>query len=429
MNIENHPCFNPKACKDHGRVHLPVAPRCNIQCNFCNRKFDCVNESRPGVSSGILSPAQAMVYLDQVMAAKKNISVVGIAGPGDPFANPEETLATLKMVKEKYPDMLLCLASNGLNLPAYIDDIAKLNVSHVSITINAIDPDIGKKIYSWVRVGKKSLGPEKGAAILLERQMESVKGLKEKGVIVKINSIVLPGINDQHITDIAKKMAEMDVDLFNCMPYYPNEGSNFSHLGEPPKKQIAKIQKEAQKHIPQMLHCKRCRADAVGLLDEMVPDPVLMDSLTKCAADTPPEPPDLSSPAGISSPYVAVATREGMLVNQHLGEAMELSIYDISTPVPSFVGKRSLPEPGGMDFRWHALADKINDCRLLLVSGVGDSPRRVLNGRGIDILMVNGLIDEILNGIKHNLNINHLLKREPFRCDHEECSGAGMGCM
>ena len=55
--------------------------------------------------------------------------------------------------------MLLCLASNGLNLPDYLDDIAKFNVSHVSITINAIDLAISEKIYSWVRFGKKSLNP------------------------------------------------------------------------------------------------------------------------------------------------------------------------------------------------------------------------------------------------------------------------------
>jgi nitrogen fixation protein NifB len=72
-----------------------------------------VNESRPGVTTGVLSPDQAMMYLDTVFAQKKNISVVGIAGPGDPFANPEETMETLRLVREKYPDMLLCIASNG----------------------------------------------------------------------------------------------------------------------------------------------------------------------------------------------------------------------------------------------------------------------------------------------------------------------------
>lgn len=427
MNIDNHPCFNPKACKDHGRVHLPVAPRCNIQCNFCNRKFDCVNESRPGVSSDILSPRQAMAYLDRVMAEKKNISVVGIAGPGDPFANPEETLETLRLVSEKYPEMLLCLASNGLNLPDYLDDIAKLNVSHVSITINAVDPKIGEKVYSWVRFGKRSLSPEKGAKILLEKQLAAVKGLKERGIIVKVNTIVLPGINDHHVIDIAKKMSELGVDLFNCMPYYPNEGSNFGHLGEPSKEMIKKIQKEAKAYIPQMLHCKRCRADAVGFLDEVEPDIPMMNAIKECATlkDAPEK---VMPPPGTPSSRIAVATREGVLVNQHLGEAFELSIYDTSGKLPQLLEKRAVPEPGGMDKRWHGLAQIIHDCDLLLVSGAGEAPKRVLAEHGIEVLIVNGLIQEIIYGIKNNLNISHLLTREPFKCSHE-CSGAGMGCM
>ncbi|WP_227625365.1 hypothetical protein [Geofilum rubicundum] len=53
-----HPCFDEKARHAHARVHLPVAPNCNIQCNYCNRQFDCVNESRPGVTSTLLKPFQ-----------------------------------------------------------------------------------------------------------------------------------------------------------------------------------------------------------------------------------------------------------------------------------------------------------------------------------------------------------------------------------
>ena len=48
INHDIHPCFNAKVKGQFGRVHLPVAPKCNILCNYCNRKFDCVNESRPG---------------------------------------------------------------------------------------------------------------------------------------------------------------------------------------------------------------------------------------------------------------------------------------------------------------------------------------------------------------------------------------------
>lgn len=424
MNIKNHPCFNANACKSWGRVHLPVAPRCNIQCNFCNRKFDCVNESRPGVCSSILSPFQAMEYLKRVMTRKKNISVVGIAGPGDPFANPEETLKTIDMVNKEYPEMLLCLASNGLKLPDYLDDIAKFNVSHVSITINAIDLAISEKIYAWVRFGKKSLPPEKGVKLLLEKQLESVAGLKERGVIVKVNTIVLPGINDHHVTDIAREMAKMDVDLLNCMAYYPNEGSNFSHLREPTREEIARIQAAAQRYIPQMKHCKRCRADAVGILGEE-PDKVLMDSLKECASME--ETPEIEI-ANFARPYVAVATREGVLVNQHLGEATELAIYDTSEEEVVLVETRSVPRPGGAGARWLAVAEQLKDCHLILVSDVGETPKNLLTEEGFEILMVNGLIQEVIDAVKNKQNINHLVKRAPLDCN-AECSGAGMGCM
>src|SRR3974390_3356499 len=92
LDIKRHPCFNAEVKGSCGRLHLPVAPKCNIMCNFCNRKYDCVNESRPGVTSTVLTPAQAEDYVRQVLEAEPRITVAGIAGPGDPFANPVETM-------------------------------------------------------------------------------------------------------------------------------------------------------------------------------------------------------------------------------------------------------------------------------------------------------------------------------------------------
>ena len=36
--MRGHPCFDEQAHERVGRVHLPVAPRCNIQCFFCERR-------------------------------------------------------------------------------------------------------------------------------------------------------------------------------------------------------------------------------------------------------------------------------------------------------------------------------------------------------------------------------------------------------
>jgi nitrogen fixation protein NifB len=49
-------------------------------------------------------------------------------------------------------------------------------VSHVTVTVNAVDPAIGAQIYSWMRVGKKVVRAEEGAAVLLERQREAIIG-------------------------------------------------------------------------------------------------------------------------------------------------------------------------------------------------------------------------------------------------------------
>lgn len=423
MNLDNHPCFNPGACKSFGRVHLPVAPRCNIQCKFCNRKFDCVNETRPGVTSAVLSPGQAMVYLEEVFAQKGNISVVGIAGPGDPFANPEETLETLCRVRSRYPETILCVATNGLNLTPYLDELKRLKVSHITVTVNAVDTAIGAKIYSWMRVGKRVVRAEEGAAILLERQLDGIKGLKDRGIMVKANSIILPGINEDHIETVARRLSGLGVDLFNAMPYYPNAGSDFEHLAEPDKATVESIRKKAGVHVKQMRHCTRCRADAVGLLGEPT-DEGLMNTLTACRRL------EVKTPRlGRVSPRpcVAVASMEGVLVNQHLGEAEKLLVYGEKEGRVQLLEARVTPAKGGGMNRWKTMADTLSDCSTLLVGGVGSNPQKVLSAAGIEVVQIEGLIDEAVRAVFAGESLNHMVKRTVTACGGV-CGGNGMGC-
>ena len=423
MNLNDHPCFNKKAHHHFGRVHLPVAPRCNIQCKFCNRQFDCVNESRPGVTSAVLSPAQAMVYLEEVMRRKPNIRVVGIAGPGDPFANAAQTLETCRRVRQRYPDMMLCLATNGLNLAPYLDELAELKVSHVTVTVNAVDPEIGAKIYAWMRIGKRVRRAEEGAKILLERQLEAIKGLKARGIIVKINSIIIPGINDHHIEAVAKTMGELDVDIFNCMPYHPNKGSDFEHVEEPDTETVNAIRDAAGQHVKQMRHCKRCRADAVGMLGEMPPEE-LMTTLRNCQHL------EVLEPKGQKvshRPYVAVASLEGVLVNQHMGEAFQVMIYGEKEGRIGLMEVRQTPDPGTGNARWQELATTLSDCRALLVSGVGKHPKEALTKSGITVFECEGVIDEAVRIVFAGESLSHMAVRQPFACG-SGCGGNAMGC-
>ena len=54
-----------------------------------------------------MSPAEALEHVKRVMVERNDLSVVGIAGPGDPFANTGNTLETLRLVRETFPEMQL----------------------------------------------------------------------------------------------------------------------------------------------------------------------------------------------------------------------------------------------------------------------------------------------------------------------------------
>jgi nitrogen fixation protein NifB len=263
--IQGHPCFGGNH-KKNGRMHLAVAPTCNIKCGYCTRKHDCANESRPGVTSRLLTPQEAIEKVREVMAspiAGPIIKVVGIAGPGDPLAN-EQTFETFAMVKKEFPHLMLCMSTNGLLLPESIDRLYELGLHSLTVTINAIDPEVGAKIYRHVIYHGKHYTGVEGAKILIENQFEGLKRAGELGLTIKVNSVLVPGVNDDQLPLIAKRVKELGAFVMNIMPIIPQ--ADFAHIEPPSEERIADLRKANESIIGQFAHCKQCRADAIGLI-------------------------------------------------------------------------------------------------------------------------------------------------------------------
>ncbi len=403
-------------------MHLPVAPRCNVMCNFCNRKFDCVNESRPGVTSSLLSPHQALDYVDKTFDKRDDITVVGIAGPGDPFANADETMETLRIIREKYPDILLCTSSNGLGIGPYIDELKELEVTHVTITIPAVDPEIAGKIYAWVRHDKKVYRGTAAGELMIEKQLDAVRRIKEAGMMAKVNSIIIPGVNEHHVPEVAKTVSKLGADVMNCISMIPVEGAAFSDIDEPDAKTVTKVRFAAGEHIRQMLHCARCRSDAVGLLGK--DDPEANQKLIQECASQPLKPNE-------NRPNIAVATMEGMLVNLHLGEATHFHIFSENEESEGFThnGIRLSPPQGGGSNRWSALARSLRDCRAVLVNAAGPAPKAAMEKLGIQVIEMEGLIEEGLTCVYEGKPIPKLLQKRFTSCGSGvSCKGTGTGC-
>ncbi|MCU4157125.1 radical SAM protein [Carboxylicivirga sp. A043] len=416
-DITQHPCFSKESHHKYARVHLPVAPQCNIKCNYCNRKFDCVNESRPGVTSSVLSPEQALAYLKDLVQIMPELKVVGIAGPGDPFANPKQTMATLRGVREHFPDMLLCVSTNGLNLKPYIAELKELEVTHITVTLNSLRAETLEKVYGWVRFEKRGYFGKPAGELLLERQLEAIDLLKKAGITVKVNTIVIPGINDNEVGEVAEAMAAKGVDLLNTIPFFPVKNTPFELILEPSSEFMKELRREVEQHLPPMSHCARCRADAAGLLGKDSAEAAQL--LSKAAK--------MTATDGKERPYVAVASMEGILVNQHLGEADRMHIFRQTPNGYKLVNVRATPEKGTGDERWINLAETLSDCQALLVGGIGPKPSAILSRHGLKIVEMSGLIDQGLDHVYEGKELRTLCKSDMFQCG-SGCSGKATGC-
>lgn len=413
--IKDHPCYSEEAHHYFARMHVAVAPACNIQCNYCNRKYDCSNESRPGVVSERLTPEEAVRKVVAVAASVPELSVLGIAGPGDALANWKHTRATFDAVREVIPDIKFCLSTNGLALPDHADEIADMAIDHVTITINAVDPEIGAKIYPWIFFDHKRRTGLEAATILLERQMRGLEMLVARGILVKINSVMIPGINDAHLLEVNRAVRQRGAFLHNIMPLIsdPAHGTYFGLTGQrgPTPAELKTLQDQLDGGAKLMRHCRQCRADAIGLLGEDRGQDFTLGRLREAATYDPAprqayrafvaaERGDrgaaradaLRSVSAVADDVrllVAVATKGGARVNEHFGHAREFQIYEAGPKGITLVGHRKVDAycMGGFgeDATLGPTIAALDGIDTVLCAKIGDCPRDALAEAGITV--------------------------------------------
>jgi nitrogenase cofactor biosynthesis protein NifB len=398
-----HPCFNGGCASENARIHLPVAPKCNISCNYCVRKFDCVNESRPGVTSRVLNPAEALERFKTARQKVARLTTVGIAGPGDALANWDATRQTLELIRAEDSQVTFCLSTNGLMLPRYADELAGLGVTHVTVTVNAIDTGIGGKIYRFARMGSISYEGDAAAAVLLSNQVEGIRRLVELGVVVKVNTVLIAGVNDTHVSEVSKFMAGLGVSVHNIMQMVPVAGAVFGDLPQVSRHVLDSAREQCATYLPQMSHCQQCRADAVGKLAEDLL-PLLEASEGKRVVQPPRDstkvitalPPTLPSPSvpvpALPRLRVAIASRSGMMVDTHFGHAKDFLIYEVDDLSLRFVQRRNTDTycrgndycaDGEQENRLSKTIATVKDCKAVVSLRIGAAPSAKLKEQGI----------------------------------------------
>jgi len=261
---QRHPCFNGEAHKRVGRVHLPIAPRCNIQCNFCERNICAsVTMQHPGWTAKILSVREAVELVRSIMCSKAEEDfVVGVAGPGDPLAN-EGTFEALRLIYRLYPGILKCISTNGLILEDRLPQILEVGVRALTVTVNAPDSAVGERIYSWVRYRGMTYRGQEAAQVLITSQFCGIRKALHAGLAIKVNTVLIPGVNDRHMVKLALRLKEAGVTLMNIMPLIPS--GRMKNYRAPTCDELREARRDCEGLVPQFYRCEQCRADVVYL--------------------------------------------------------------------------------------------------------------------------------------------------------------------
>lgn len=257
---QSHPCFGGQK-NNVGRIHLPVSPGCNIGCRFCDRAINDT-ENRPGVTSKVLTPQEALDVIEKALALCPEITVAGIAGPGDTLAT-DYALETFRLIKKQYPQLIKCMSTNGLLLYERADEIIDVGIDSLTVTVNAVDPEIEAQLNKFIVYHGKRYEGKEAAEILIENQLKGIRKVADAGMTLKINTVLVPDINGDHIETIAKTVAEAGAKIYNIIPLIPQY--ELADHQAPICAQIDEARAKAGKYIDVFRHCQHCRADAIGV--------------------------------------------------------------------------------------------------------------------------------------------------------------------
>ena len=258
-----HPCFSEQAHVRYARIHLPVARDCNLGCNYCERLIGgaSYHSYRPAVCERLVSPAEAL-SLVRIYATRGDLKVAGIAGPGEPLYN-EPTYETLRLIRRSFPELLLCLSTNGLLLSKSIPRLRDLGVSTVTVTVNTINTNTARKLYSHATIDGRLLKGEAAADAVVKSQMPGVARAADAGILVKVNTILIPDINAPEVGLIAHAARDAGACIQNITPLIPL--GRFRSLRPPSCLELWKARQDAGRFLDQFTRCRQCRADSVGV--------------------------------------------------------------------------------------------------------------------------------------------------------------------
>ncbi len=160
-------------------IRVSVTSRCNFRCLYCMPNTPFEWEPR----ENILSYEEMFEFLR--LAIDEGVKKIRITG-GEPLLR-KDLDRFIKMLYDYKPSLDLALTTNGYYLPEYAKKLKDAGLKRVNISLDSLKPEIAAKI------AQKDV---------LKKVLSGIDAAIDVGLGVKLNTVVMKGINDNEIIDL-----------------------------------------------------------------------------------------------------------------------------------------------------------------------------------------------------------------------------------
>ena len=171
-------------------LRISVTQKCNFRCRYCmpNTPFDWVPKEN------ILSFEDMFCFVK--VAIDKGIRKIRITG-GEPLIR-RDISKFVKMISDYAPNIDLALTTNGYYLKNYAKDLSTAGLKRINLSLDSLRAERARYI------------AQRG---VLYNVLEGLDAALEAGLEVKLNTVVLRGINDDEICHLIEFARDKGVQI------------------------------------------------------------------------------------------------------------------------------------------------------------------------------------------------------------------------
>lgn len=193
--------------RHHTYLRMSVSERCNLRCQYCmpEEGVDLTPKER------ILS-SQEIVHIAELFM-KQGVNKIRLTG-GEPLVRGDlvEIVQGINAFRSRYDLQTIAITTNGVTLGKKLPRLKEAGLDLINISLDTLVP--AKFEFITRRKG-------------WERVMNSIDVGLDMGYKVKVNCVVMRGVNEEEIVDFVKLTKDKNVDV-RFIEYMPFDGNKWN---------------------------------------------------------------------------------------------------------------------------------------------------------------------------------------------------------